>query len=379
MTNIVHSNSSAVLGLFPDIIITSDSRRLCFIDLNTNNFFVLDIKAGDYNCSGNILIVKNINETMVSQIEVLTSNGIAYRLSDRAIKVLDNRLHNIPIENILENKALLNTLFSVTIVLDKIPELPILYYPPLTDIQCCKFSDASLKMNDIRSVIKQLKGFKKIRILGKDILKHDIMHLPELKDIRLETIVDYQYYISNFDDISNLNRQLDIIVDIKNILVFNDNECLYPNNEKVSVTFYCQIQTLEEFNFIGNIQTAVKPYPSNAISRKLSHFFLDYSEEELNQIRITRSQLFMNKVINTNFYGNVIIDNEGNINSYPFTKYTKNNHFSLSQALSDIRQNKFWYLTREKFFKKCSDCAFSTICPPLSNYEINSEETFCPY
>lgn len=51
----------------------------------------------------------------------------------------------------------------------------------------------------------------------------------------------------------------------------------------------------------------------------------------------------------------------------------------ISRVIVEIKQNSYWYLTREKFFKKCSDCVFSVICPPLSNYEINSEEIFCPY
>ncbi len=273
----------------------------------------------------------------------------------------------------------MNTLFIITIVLDTIPELPTLYYQPLNGVPCCKFSDASLTMNNIRSIIKQLKGCRKIRILSNNILRHDIIYLPELSDIELETIVDYQYYISHLDEIANLDRQLNIIVDIKNILTFDNSKSSYSNNEKVSVTFCCQIQNIEEIKVISNIQTKIKPYPSNAISRQLAHYFLDYSEEDLYQMRITKSQLFLNKVVNTNFYGNVIIDNDGNINSYPITKYAINNHSTLSQVLPDIRQNKFWYLTRDKFFSKCSDCAFATICPPLTNYEINSEETFCPY
>lgn len=379
MSNTFYTDNSAVLGLFSNIIITSDSKRLCFINLNANNFFVLNIRPVDYDFSGNILIIKNISETIVSQIEVLISKGVVYKLFDHPIKISDNKLHNIPIENILENKAVLSTLFLVTIVLDTIPELPTLFYPPIKGIKCRTFSGASLRMNDIRSIIPQLQGCKKIRLLGKDIFKHDFIHLPEFNDIKLETIVDYQYYVSHIDEIENLNRQFSIIVDIKDISAFDDNRCSNLNNENVSVTFYCQLHNKEELNALGNMRTDVKPYPSNAISRQLTHFFLDYSEEELNQMRITRTKLFLNKVINTNFYGNVIIDNEGNINSYPFSDYLINRHCSISRVIAEIKQNSYWYLTREKFFKKCSDCVFSAICPPLSNYEINSEEIFCPY
>lgn len=379
MSNTFYADNSAVLGLFSNIIITSDSKRLCFINLNTNNFFVLNIRPVDYDFSGNILIIKNISETIVSQIEALISKGIVYKLFDCPIKVADNKLHNIPIENIFENKAVLSILFLVTIVLDTIPDLPPLFYPPIKGTKCRAFSGASLRMNDIRSIISQLQGCKKIRLLSKDIFKHDFIYSPEFNDIKLETIIDYQYYISHIDEIENLNRQFSIIVDIKDMSVFDVNRCSNLNNEKVSVTFYCQLHNKEELNALSNMQKKVRPYPSNAISRQLTHFFLDYSEEELNQMRITRTKLFLNKVINTNFYGNVIIDNEGNINSYPFSDYSINRHCSISRVIAEIKQNSYWYLTREKFFKKCSDCVFSAICPPLSNYEINSEEIFCPY
>ena len=184
MSNTFYTDNSAVLGLFSNIIITSDSKRLCFINLNANNFFVLNIRPVDYDFSGNILIIKNISETIVSQIEVLISKGVVYKLFDRPIKIADNKLHNIPIENILENKTVLSTLFLVTIVLDTIPELPTLFYPPIKGIKCRTFSGASLRMNDIRSIIPQLQGCKKIRLLGKDIFKHDFIHLPEFNDIK---------------------------------------------------------------------------------------------------------------------------------------------------------------------------------------------------
>lgn len=379
MINITHSNSCMVLGLFPNIIITSDSERLCFIDLNTGKFYVLEVKDVDYELRGNVVIINNTNDLIVSQIGIFIANGVVYRLSNKDISIWNNHLHSIPIASTLENKFLLNTLFVITIVLDNIHELPAFYYPALNGIHCRKFSDAILNMNDIRCIVNQLQGCKKIRILSKDILNHDILNLPELKDIQLETIVDYQYYVSHLDNIANLSRQLDIIVEIKDILNIDNNNFSDLSNEKVSVSFYCQIQSIKEFNFISGIHTNIKTYPSNVISRQLAHFFLDYSREELNQIRVTKIQTILNKVVNTTFYGSVVIDNEGNVNSFPFTNYLKNSHCCISQVITEIRQNKYWYLTREKFFSKCLSCAFSIICPPLSNYEINYEETFCPF
>ena len=379
MANTVLMNDSVVLGVFPNIILTSDSKRLCFINLSIGSFFILNIRPDKYALSGNVLMIGDTSQTMVSQIEILMSNNVVYKLIPSTLTVLENKLHSIPSETIIGNKALLNTLYLVTLVLDPISELPAFFYPELNGVRCHKFSDGVLSINDIRGVIRQLKGFNKIRILSNDFFSHDLLNLPDLRDFWLETIVEYQYYISHFDEIANVRRQLNVIVYIKDILLFDDNEFSCLNNDNVTVECYCPVHNIHELNVVNNIRVKVNPCPSTAISKLLIHSFLDYSEDDLNKTKVTRIQLFLNKVVNTNYYGNVIIDNDGNINSYPFEKYLVNNHCRIGQVITEIKQNSYWFLTREKFFKKCSDCVFSAICPPLSNYEINFKETFCPY
>lgn len=379
MTNPVLPNNTIALVLFPDILLASDSKRLCFINLNTGRYFILAITNAEYDFQGNVLIIKDYSETMISQIEILESNDIVYKLCDCPATILGNKLHSIPVESIHENTIVLSTLFLVTIVLDFIPELPAFHYPELIAIPGHKFSSARLNMNSIHSIISQLRCCRRIRLLGSDILNHDIIYLPELEYVQLEAIVDYQYYISHLGDIAMLRRPLSISVYIKDIKVFDDRKRVYPNNENVSVNFYWEVHDIEELDALTRLHVKITPYPSTMLSKQLAHAFLDYSEKELLQIKIVRRQLFFNKVLNTNFYGNVIIDNDGNINSFPFVNYHTNNHCRISQVIPEIKQNRYWYLTREKFFKKCCDCVFSTICPPLSNYEINSKETFCPY
>lgn len=375
---IVNSTKNTFLGLFPDIVLTSDSKRICFINLETRDLFVLDISITDCDLCGNVIIIKTMTDMIAMQIEDLITNGIVYRLSDCPIELFNNDLHAISDKTVFENKSLLSSLYLATIILDAIPELPLSHYPQLKNAHCFKPTGSSLSKDDVRRIVNQLNGFKRIRLLSSDIFRYDL-YSRDFDDIELETIVDYQYFIRHIDDIATLKRQFSIIVDVKNIsLLEGFNACGFIN-KNVTVTFCCQVNNIDELNAVSNIDIKPKPYLSNDISRQQAHLILNYSEEDLKRTRMSRRQLFLNKAVNTNFYGQIIIDNEGNINSYPVTNYLANGNSCIRHILTSIATNKYWCLTREQFFGKCSDCIFSIICPPLSSYEINLRETFCPY
>lgn len=365
-----------VLGLFPDIIATFDSHRICFVNLDSNTFFVLNINPEDYRHIGNILVINSEEEYIILQIKDLLSAGVVYKLFGLPEKLLENNLHDIPIKNVLE-KNILNGLFLVTIVLDQISELPELHYPYINGIPNYKFTDAFLGINEICSIIEQLKGFKKLRLLGKDILNHGVLDINGLEDIDIETIVDYDYFVSHIEDINNLHRQLNIVVYINNIYSFDDNRCRTLINKNISVSYYCKVKSAKDVEVIYNMKTHIIPVPADTLPLHLQHYFLDYSMEDIKQMRITKAQMFLNKTVNAGFYGSIIIDNQGNINSFPLVKYAKNSNKGIGKAMSELERNDYWYMKRDEYFKKCSDCIFAYICPPVSSYEINSGETFC--
>lgn len=128
---IVDSTKNTFLGLFPDIVLTSDSKRICFINLETRGLFVLDISITDCDLCGNVIIIKTMTDMIAMQIEDLITNGIVYRLSDCPVELFNNDLHSISDKTVFENKSLLSSLYLATIILDAIPELPLSHYPQL--------------------------------------------------------------------------------------------------------------------------------------------------------------------------------------------------------------------------------------------------------
>ena len=371
-----HLFEPTILGLFPNVIITSDSRRICFVDIDTGTISALGISVECYHRIGNLLVINSKDENMLSQINDLVSKGICYKLLYMPAKILDNNLHDTPKQSVLEGNAL-NDLFSITLVLDNISELPHLHYPSITGAIAYRFSDRSLCPNELHNIMKQIKYFKKIRVLSKNIFHHEILQLDILKDVKLETIVDYQYYVSHLTDIKHIGRQLSIIVDIADIYSFDDDNCASICNANVSVTYCCPIHKEKDLDLVSQFKTHIIPYPADNLSLREAHNLLDYSIEDLMQRGITKGKFFVNSLVNTNYYGNIIIDNEGNINSYPLIEFKNNKGDSISRILTDIKRNRYWNLKRDDYFVKCSDCAFAKICPPLSAVEINTGEVFC--
>ena len=123
-----HLLEPTILGLYPNVIITSDSNRICFVNIDNGTISVLSINADCYHRIGNLVVINYEDENRLSQINDLVSKGLCYKLLCMPAKILDTNLHDLPTQSILESNAL-NNLFSITIVLDNINELPLLHYP----------------------------------------------------------------------------------------------------------------------------------------------------------------------------------------------------------------------------------------------------------
>ena len=376
LKDMYHLFEPTILGLYPNVIITSDSNSICFVNIDNGTISVLSISADCYHRIGNLLVINSKDESMLSQINDLVSKGLCYKLLCMPAKILDTNLHDLPTQSILESNAL-NDLFSITIVLDNINELPLLHYPSIAGALAYRFSECSLCSNELHNILKQIKSFRKIRVLSKNVFQHEILQLDILKDVKLETIVDYQYYVSHLTDIKSIGRQLSIIVDITDIYSFNDDNCASNCNANVSVTYCCPIHKEKDLDLVSQFKTHIIPYLADNLSLREAHNLLDYSIEDLMQRGITKGKFFVNSLVNTNYYGNIIIDNEGNINSYPLIEFKNNKGDSISRILTDIKRNRYWNLKRDDYFVKCSDCALAKICPPLSAVEINTGEVFC--
>ncbi|MCM1312421.1 MAG: hypothetical protein NC252_05930 [Roseburia sp.] len=103
-------------------------------------------------------------------------------------------------------------------------------------------------------------------------------------------------------------------------------------------------------------------------------FLKDYvytSYEELSHIKLDKRGVFCNQTINSNYWGRLFIMPDGNI-------FTNINGCCQGDVTEDVMliiqkeiENKesYWKYTRRNV-TPCKDCIFSSLCPPLSNYEF---------
>ena len=119
------------------------------------------------------------------------------------------------------------------------------------------------------------------------------------------------------------------------------------------------------------------PFPSSFAQNKVVHEMLDYSVSDLLGSITKRKDLLLKTTINPLFYGSIIVDNDGNLVSYPFIESKCKEGELAGDGFNQLKDNPFWHKTRSEFFEKCRHCAFVGLCPPLSNYEINLRQTFC--
>lgn len=365
---------SKTIGLYPDIILGTDTRRLCLSKLGSNLHHVINVSPEQYIIEGNTITFFPGEEPDHDVISTLVERGFAYRLLEKPSSFSDNGLHMIQRDDSVENE--LYQYFTITFILDRISALPAFHFPHIRGTEH-KFSDGDLDIGHVRKRLSEIKYFRKIRLISNNILRHtDILLMEELKDKEIEVFVGQDYYLRHIKELNTFSRQLHIIVYIDDIRKFNECGDI-PHTNNVSVSYFCQIGSDEDLDLFLESNIKAIPFPSPDAPETVLHSLLDYSEEDIPQIPMTKRDQFLKKAINKLFYGNTIIDNNGNINSYPFCNYEANSEESFGTVVKKLADNIFWRLRRSDYFEKCKECAFVDLCPPISNYEINAKQTFC--
>jgi len=238
------------------------------------------------------------------------------------------------------------------------------------------FSDDVLQTDSISDLLRKFRPIKRIRLLSSDILSSNIPLLSELKGYEIETIVNQDYYLAHYMELVSYPRSLKLIVYLDDISHFNAN--INPMHFKhVNISFFCPINNLADLTYLEDTPVPVFPFPSRYASKSAIHSLLDYSVDELFPNKSDGQLLMLNNVINSYFFGNVIINNAGDILSYPFSGYSGPCVQGKRGLLNQLKNNYYWTIKRSEFFEKCRKCAFLWICPPLTNYEINLQTTFC--
>lgn len=363
------------MGLYPNTVIGFDDTRLCFTRLDSGTHYLLNVPIGKYTIKGNT--IRFHSDCMIREKEItsLIANGFVYSLLVEPKIIPENNIH---FYNIKDDDALNRvkcSLINLTFILDGIGSLPELHYPFLLNNKH-RLSDSVLGIERIKAVLSKMRYVQRIRLLSKDILNSDILFLKDFNGIDLEIIVSHDYYLKNYESFLNIPRKYKLIVYINDTSSLDERKCL-QSLEKSNVSFFYPISRREDLKRFANLSFPAIPFPSSFAQNEVVHEMLDYSVSDLLGSITKKKDLLLKTTINPLFYGSIIVDNDGNLVSYPFIESKCKEGELAGDGINQLKDNPFWHKTRSDYFEKCRDCAFIGLCPPLSNYEINLRQTFC--
>ena len=362
------------VGLFPDIVVGNDDKRICLSRLNSNSHIILNVPKTHYSIKGNTITFYSACALSEDAVASLVDSGFAYRLLKTPEMIPESKRHSYDIENEELLKASMGGLYTITFILDNIGTLPELHYPHMVN-NMRQFADVSLNSGRIKEVLHSLRTVRRIRLLSNDILNSESLTLKELRDRNLEVFVNQDYYINHLGEFSNLPTGCKVIVyldDVEHI----DEAMILPHHNESNASFFCEIKTFEDLRWCEKLNTPVTPFPSSGVPMELLHHMLDYSLNDLLRRMIYRDELLLKSSINPLFFGNIVVDNEGKISTYPFEDKEDSGEYDIGTFLKKVK-NKYWDIRRPNYFNKCNNCALVGLCPPLSSFEMNLRQTFC--
>lgn len=144
--------------------------------------------------------------------------------------------------------------------------------------------------------------------------------------------------------------------------------------DRKNLIFEFKINSIDEYNQYQNITSQISNYTFRPFFnyRNLDFFekniYLD--ETDLENLKPTKREVFINQKLNSNYYGKITIACNGKVftnpGSYELGDVNNCNPITILNAIDNEESN--WFLTRSKV-EPCRDCHFCYLCPPISNYE----------
>lgn len=99
--------------------------------------------------------------------------------------------------------------------------------------------------------------------------------------------------------------------------------------------------------------------------------YLSFTQKEILENHICEREIFMNKYINSNFYGELSIYPNGDVlsrkNCAPLGNIKKLDMKRM--VLSEFCNHRNWFLTRNRMLV-CKDCILNWLCPPITYNEL---------
>ena len=222
-----------------------------------------------------------------------------------------------------------------------------------------------------------------LHISGGDIFKYNNLKnlFPLLRERAFSAIfhVNAQNFVNNYEQVKSSdfeNNILNVYINNYNNLDFNNLFNILNNNfQNFQVTFL--VESEEQINIVENVSRSLDQskievkaiYNEHNIKFFEENVFINEEllfEENHNLHSITQKQ-----GLNPNFFGSLILDNDGEMYSNSGCKSLGNlNSTSIQEAIyKELKNNERWRLLRQKV-EPCSNCYYNLLCPSISNYEI---------
>lgn len=164
------------------------------------------------------------------------------------------------------------------------------------------------------------------------------------------------------------------------VYVWHTGHASVGETRKENETNYFLAQNEEELLSVENEEAVDEVYPLyNGSNLDFMKTYLSYSREDVLKNEITEREIFMNKYINTNFYGELSVNPEGEVFSCKNNESLGNIQTdSLKKiVLNEYCKHRNWFLTRNRM-PGCKDCVYNWVCPPVTGNELAMDHwTFC--
>lgn len=132
------------------------------------------------------------------------------------------------------------------------------------------------------------------------------------------------------------------------------------------------VNAYDEIRHIEDIED-VRPI----FSSDMKEFFEEniyLNELDVENIKLTKREIFANQTINTNFFGKIEILPDGSIwDNVNFDQigYIDNDFWQIMKTI--FTEDRAWFYCRKQ--SPCSYCLYQWLCPPPSNYELIIKQT----
>lgn len=362
------------------------NKALIFLyDSYKNHFYELHVTEEHYQIKEGLILLENPSEYLVSKIMNLKEKSVAYVASyqkgdklfavDSLVRIRDNYLNIINNQrqsstlaksNIIEISFSLNSVYNLFTLkktdiesqnntLDSF--LHFIIFNDFENLKLIKFICSEITASIFKHIIKTLKSKYQIELFipfSEYISKKNIIDKYKYLNIRYSIICDDFY--RHYDSLNSSSLEY-----------FQDVTYIFIIEKESDIVF------LESSNFSLNSRLKIHPIYNDNFHFLKAH--IGYNKKDIFSVPLTRKQILKRELINELFWGQLFINYNGDVYSGYSLKIGNITKNDIDYRLL-FTNKSFWLQTRNQF-SCCSNCKYSSLCPPISMIEMTSGKVFC--